>query len=175
MKDIETKAKFVSLRGQSLSYDKISKQLKVSKPTLLKWETELHSQIKEAQRLEMQKLLDEYGLSQVSRLKRICKTLKKLEREEDKRDLSELKIEKIFEMQIQFIERLLDEISKANEKDELYDHRNNVSYFETLTDEEMRDLLFKSFRELGINSEIAEEVVKKLIGGTTQECSPKLN
>jgi len=47
MKENEEKQKFIELRAEGLSYDKISKEIAVSKPTLMKWEKEFSQEIKE--------------------------------------------------------------------------------------------------------------------------------
>ena len=45
MKDSSVKEKFIQLRAKGLSFDKIAKQIKISKPTLLKWSEEFEKEI----------------------------------------------------------------------------------------------------------------------------------
>ena len=45
MKDTAQKEKFIQLRAKGLSFDKISKEINTSKPTLLKWSEELEGEI----------------------------------------------------------------------------------------------------------------------------------
>jgi len=60
-KDNETKNKFIELRGQGLSFDKIVKELGVSKGTLLKWEKELKQEISEVRFIELESMIQNYG------------------------------------------------------------------------------------------------------------------
>ena len=52
-KDNDTKHRFIELRGNGLSFDKIVKDIGVSKGTLLKWEKELKQEISEVVQLEI--------------------------------------------------------------------------------------------------------------------------
>lgn len=45
MKDQETKERFVELRAKGWSFDRIARELKVSKQTLINWSRELALQI----------------------------------------------------------------------------------------------------------------------------------
>ena len=47
MKDNSIKEKFVLLRAEGLSFDKIAKKIKVSKPTLIEWQKDFRDEIKE--------------------------------------------------------------------------------------------------------------------------------
>lgn len=98
MKDTETRHRFVSLRAKGLSYDKIAKELEVTKPTLLKWAAELSEEISGAKLLELDGLLEQFELAKVSRVKSLATLLKKVEAELDKRDFTNVKTEKLFEL-----------------------------------------------------------------------------
>ena len=50
MKSIEEKQRFVELRAKGLSFERIAEELKVSKPTLIKWSEELFHEVQEADR-----------------------------------------------------------------------------------------------------------------------------
>jgi len=41
MKDQQTKEKFIELRAKGLSFDKISRELRISKQTLINWSKKL--------------------------------------------------------------------------------------------------------------------------------------
>ena len=45
MKDMSIKEKFVELRAQGLSFKKIADEIQVSKPILIKWNSEFNKEI----------------------------------------------------------------------------------------------------------------------------------
>jgi hypothetical protein len=86
MISIDQKEKFIELRAKGLSYDKISKQMKVSKPTLIKWNTEFQKEISNVQFLEIQSVLELYKVNSKEKieiltlkLQEVYKRLKKYE------------------------------------------------------------------------------------------------
>ena len=62
-KDNETKDKFIEMRAKGLSYDKISKQLKVAKSTLISWSKEFELEIKNFRNIEPEALNEKFMLS----------------------------------------------------------------------------------------------------------------
>jgi hypothetical protein len=98
MKDQETKNKFVDLRAKGLSFDKISKQLNVSKPALLAWSRELRLEVANAKSLELDLLQEKYALSARQRLELHGQMLEKLKNEIGKRDITTLGTDKLYEM-----------------------------------------------------------------------------
>ncbi len=57
-KDNDTKHKFIELRGNGLSFDKIVKQLDVSKGVLLKWDKEFKQQISEVKFISIEAMIE---------------------------------------------------------------------------------------------------------------------
>jgi transposase len=98
MKDQETKNKFVDLRAKGLSFDKISKQLNVSKPVLIDWSRELRLEVANAKSLELDLLQEKYALSAKNRLELHGQMLEKLKNEIGKRDITDLGTDKLYEM-----------------------------------------------------------------------------
>jgi orotate phosphoribosyltransferase-like protein len=111
MKDQETKNKFVDLRAKGLSFDKISKQLNVSKPALLAWSRELSLEVANAKSLELDLLQEKYALSARQRLELHGQMLEKLKNEIGKRDITTLGTDKLYEMTLK--------VSAAIEKENL--------------------------------------------------------
>lgn len=68
MKTQNEKKRFIELRAKGLSYDKISKELEISKPTLIKWNDELKNEIANLRYFEFESIIAEYSLSKRSRL-----------------------------------------------------------------------------------------------------------
>ena len=60
MKDQKTKEKFVELRAEGLSFDKIAQRINVSKPTLLTWNKELNTRIEELKSIRYEEILEKF-------------------------------------------------------------------------------------------------------------------
>lgn len=103
---------FIELRVKGLSFDKIALELKISKPTLLKWnkEREVAETIKAMQLMQYQSILKLYQMDRNSRIERFSKLAKKINEEFEKRDLSELPTEKLFKLAVLNEKRLIESI-----------------------------------------------------------------
>jgi len=101
MKDQKTKNEFVELRAKGLSFDKISKQLNVAKPTLIGWSRELSLEVANAKSLELDLLQEKYALSAQNRLELHGQMLEKLKTEIGKRDITDLGTDKLYAMTLQ--------------------------------------------------------------------------
>lgn len=86
MKDISDKEKFIQLRAQGLSFSKISDQIGVSKPVLIKWSNELKKEIANQRFLLVEELLEKYELMKATRIKMFAELLNKVIEELKKRD-----------------------------------------------------------------------------------------
>ena len=75
MKDQETVEKFIELRAEDKSYDKISELLNVSKPTLIEWGKKHKAKINELQSIRFEQILEKYKLTQEDRLNRLAEEL----------------------------------------------------------------------------------------------------
>ena len=91
---------FVNLRLQGLSYDECSEELEVHKTTLIDWakEMNLNEQLKKAQFLKIEALVKHNQLTNEYRLKKQIEFLKKCYDEIEKRDLSELPTDKLYNL-----------------------------------------------------------------------------
>ncbi len=97
MKDQDTKNKFVELRAKNWSFDRISKEINVSKPVLINWSQELSLEVANAKSLELDLLQEKFSLSVQHRLKLHGKMLEKLTVEMEKRDFADLETSKLIE------------------------------------------------------------------------------
>jgi len=59
----DKKNRFIELRGKGMSFDKISKEIGVSKPTLIKFNKELADKIEARKAIELEELQEKYFLS----------------------------------------------------------------------------------------------------------------
>jgi transposase len=114
--NIEKQARFIELRGKGMSFQKIAEEIGVSKPTLIKWNGELMEQVKEAQYMEFEGLVEQYGLFRKERFEIYCKALNKaLQEFQERAETGELKkvpTDKLFNLVEQLEKRLERDTSK---------------------------------------------------------------
>lgn len=98
MKGIGAKHKFIELRAQGQSYDSISKELGISKPTLLRWGKELSPKIDDRKILELETLQESYQIHRYGRLKAHGEQIALILGEIKSRDLKSVSTEKLFDL-----------------------------------------------------------------------------
>ena len=91
MKDLEDKEKFIHLRAKGLSFDKIAKQIKISKPTLLKWSEEFEKEINKHIGLEIEDIFEQYRLLKLHKIETLTILLRNGLDELQKRNLNSLR------------------------------------------------------------------------------------
>ncbi|MEI7827830.1 MAG: helix-turn-helix domain-containing protein [Euryarchaeota archaeon] len=102
MKDNETKARFVELRGQGLPLKRIADEIGVSKTTLVNWEQDFKEQIDNLRAVELEALYDKYFLSVRKKVEFFGDVLSRIQGELETRDLSTIPTEKLFAMYAHF-------------------------------------------------------------------------
>jgi DNA-binding XRE family transcriptional regulator len=110
MKNVETKERFVRLRALGVPYSEIGKELDVTKKTLISWEPELREDIKKERAAEIEHLRAVYWGEKRGRIDLLTERQKRLHEEERKRDLSEIPVAKVMELERQTSEQLKKEI-----------------------------------------------------------------
>jgi len=110
MKDTKTKEKFIQLRGNGLSFDKIVEEIGVSKGTLLKWDKELKQEISEVRFIELESMIQKYGVLRTERVKSYGEMLEKYRKELTQRDLSDVSTNKLLDMALIVEDRLREEM-----------------------------------------------------------------
>ncbi|MEH7115864.1 hypothetical protein V7128_00385 [Neobacillus vireti] len=103
---IDQKEQFVELRAKGVSYDDIVKEIGVSKPTLIKWGRELELEISNLKALEWEALQEKYFVSKVKRVELYGEELARLNDEIEKRDYSEIPLEKILDLKLKYTDKL---------------------------------------------------------------------
>jgi len=110
VKGIEQQARFIELRGKGMSFQKIAEEMGVSKPTLIKWNGELLEQVKEAQYMEFEGLVEQYGLFRKERFEVYCKALnsalKEFQERAEKGELKNVPTDKLLNIVEQLERRL---------------------------------------------------------------------
>ncbi len=95
MKDTETKQKFIELRASGLSYDRIAKELQVSKPTLIAWAREFEIELSNLKAVELESLLESYCMTKAKRIELLGERLKAIKVELESRDLKDVPTDKL--------------------------------------------------------------------------------
>jgi transcriptional regulator with XRE-family HTH domain len=126
VKGIEQQARFIELRGKGMSFQKIAEEMGISKPTLIKWNGELLEQVKEAQYMEFEGLVEQYGLFRKERFEIYCKALNSALKEFQERaetgELKKVPTDKLLNM----VEQLEKRLERDTSKELLYvDVRDN--------------------------------------------------
>ena len=85
MKGLSIKEKFIELRAQGHSFDKISKEINVSKPTLIKWNQEYAKEVANLIFCNSENLIEEFRLLKLHKIEALARTLSKVMEELAKR------------------------------------------------------------------------------------------
>lgn len=98
MKDTKTKEQFIQLRAEGKSFQSISEEIGVSKPTLIEWSKDFAIQIANYKAIEMEALQERYFVQKRQRVVLFGEQIAKLKEELSKRDLKEVSTDKLFEL-----------------------------------------------------------------------------
>ena len=90
MTDQENIARFIFMRSQGWSFNRIAVELKVSKPTLIKWSRQHQFEIANLRATETEALAERVFRQRHERWEVLARQLKRLEEEIEKRDLEEI-------------------------------------------------------------------------------------
>ena len=94
-----TQTKFILLRSDGLSFDKIAKELKVSKVTLIQWSKLFEDDIKELQFLAMVEIKKQYSNTVAKRYETLLQQLDKIDNAILDADLSEESLKDLIQLQ----------------------------------------------------------------------------
>ena len=104
MKDQQVRDKFIELRAQGWSFDRIAQELNVSKPTLINWSREFSLEIQNLKALALDGLREKFSLSEQKRLELLGEILEKLKQEALNRNYSGMADHKVLELIIKYSE-----------------------------------------------------------------------
>jgi hypothetical protein len=110
METVGTKQKFIELRAQGYSYDKIATKLKKSKQALIDWNNEYKEEIANRKALELEALQEQFFLLKEHRLRAFGETLQKIKKEIDKRTLKDVSTDKLLDLYTKYYLLLKEEI-----------------------------------------------------------------
>ena len=94
-----TQTKFILLRSDGLSFDKIAKELKVSKVTLIQWSKLFEDNIKELQFLAMVEIKKRYSNTVAKRYETLLQQLDKIDNAILEADLLETPLKDLIQLQ----------------------------------------------------------------------------
>ena len=94
-----TQTKFILLRSDGLSFDKIAKELKVSKVTLIQWSKLFEDNIKELQFLAMVEIKKQYSNTVAKRYETLLQQLDKIDKAILEADLLETPLKDLIQLQ----------------------------------------------------------------------------
>lgn len=145
MKSRNIKQQFVELRARGLSFDRIARELKVSKQSLIDWSRELQDEIATLKALELEALYESYFLTKENRVRSLGGMLTRMREEIAQRDLSLIPTEKLIELYLKMDSLVKDEATEPIFKtsQELEDNREDRALLDELTtlqDKPMRKL-----------------------------------
>jgi len=111
MQNNDIKTKFIELRAKGNSLNNIADSLGVSKQTLINWSKDLQIEISNFKAFEYYELVNKYQLGKEYKLKAYKTMLNKLEAEIEKRDLTDVKTDKLFEIYLKTFDSLTKEVT----------------------------------------------------------------
>ena len=94
-----TQTKFILLRSDGISFDKIAKELKVSKVTLIQWSKLFEDDIKELQFLAMVEIKKQYSNTVAKRYETLLQQLDKIDNAILEADLLETPLKDLIQLQ----------------------------------------------------------------------------
>jgi len=98
MNDVETQQRFVFLRAEGWSFARIAEDLKVSKPTLIKWSREFRFEIQNQRAIRSEALQEKWLAVRDVRVNELGEQLRKVEAELAKRDLATVPTIRLFSL-----------------------------------------------------------------------------
>jgi transcriptional regulator with XRE-family HTH domain len=110
MESTIVKQRFIQLRAEGLSFDKIAKDLGKAKQTLIDWSKELEEEISNRKAIELENLYQIHYLTKEARIKNYGTLLSKITAEINTRDLKDIHTSKLLELYLQYTEKAKDEV-----------------------------------------------------------------
>ena len=106
----ETKQKFIELRAQGLSFDKIAKELGKSKQTLIDWSRDLSGEIANLKAIQLEEMYETFYLTKENRLQTLGTMLSKIKEEVETRELTDVPTEKLLDLLLKYNSKVAEEL-----------------------------------------------------------------
>lgn len=114
-KSLAVKQDFIQRRAEGQSYNAIAAALHISKSTCSEWESALQGEIAQRKQEELNALYQQYGMLKTARIKRLGRTLDKIDAALDSVDLTQLDPAKLLDYKLKYSAALKDEFTGATE------------------------------------------------------------
>lgn len=114
----EVKDKFVEMRAAGVTISKASKDLGIACNTAMNWERDHKERIEAFRAIHIEELQEKYEISKEERIELFGKDLQAINKELEKRDLSEVSTPKLFEMKIRCLKALEKEMGEPEFRSE---------------------------------------------------------
>lgn len=111
MKDLQTKEKFIELRAQGFSFDKISREIGISKPTLIKWNQEYTQEISNLIFFHSENLIEEFKLLRIHKIESLSRTLNRVLEELSKRNFENVSTKDLVSIAFSIENKLKESVS----------------------------------------------------------------
>jgi intein-encoded DNA endonuclease-like protein len=136
MEDLKKKEAFIELRAQGLSFDKITRKLKVCKQTLIDWSKELEEEIGNLKAIELEALYEKYFLLKENRIQAFGKLLARINKELKKRDFSDIPTDKLLDITGKYYTYLKEEYTdpRFQTTGEMHEAKEDKRALDNLTD-----------------------------------------
>ena len=108
----DKRLKFIELRGKGNSFDRIAKELNVSKATLINWSNELKQEVGNYVAMERDAILERYKMTKKHQMELYGEQLTSIREELSKRKLDDIPTEKLLNMEL----RILDELKSVDRR-----------------------------------------------------------
>lgn len=146
MKANSVKEKFIVLRAEGLSFDKIAKRIKVSKPTLIKWQREYQKEINELLEVRYGEILEKYKLTKEKRIEKIAEELELVWEAYKKVEYKDLTKRELLMMIMRLERRLKEEIGgfEKFEEEEEGSKEYKIQVIKTIIGEDGKEEDFRS-------------------------------
>ena len=106
----ETKQKFIELRAQGLSFDKIAKELGKSKQTLIDWSRDFMGEIANLKAIQLEEMYETFYLTKENRLQTLGTMLSKIKEEVETRELTDVPTEKLLDLLLKYNTKVAEEL-----------------------------------------------------------------
>jgi len=125
MKDMETKNRFIELRGQRKSMRAVAEELGIGLQTVVRWERELKEQIENQNAVELEALLERHHLTLQAQIERYAVEIARLDEEIQMRPLTDVSTPKLYDIRIKLhtrVDRILPAFTLRDD-DEIADQK----------------------------------------------------
>lgn len=110
MTKAEQQERFIELRAEGLSYDKLAAELGISKPTALKLGHDFEQEVKRLQFVHLEAMAEQYKLVKTARIEGLAKLLEQVDTALQSADFGKMAPDRLVLLKLKLQDRLLQEL-----------------------------------------------------------------